>query len=362
MTHTETSPTSAPNRSWAPSNRDRLIYTWVRFEGRSQAWAACELNLNQSTVSRIIDRYERWIAHGGPSQNGGLNRDERLRAQHYLTYERNEWILASCMRLAIQMEHFSDTSKSTTKHYCSDPSRELEVHTQHSVLDRTGKVCRYLRLAHRVNMDQKKLVEQENFPALEPLTLDPNEYSQANADARDGSQLDGLFQRVDAPQPDDASDATSSFSNLQSEICNSPPPPLSPSPPPASPQPPLFGSDEISHPQFAAWSAAVSASTPQPAGPEPAAPEPAFMPATHNQQQSESPPTPVATITSVEIAPDKKTIARAYALPQKPPETTDNTATNLSPIPRTPASHPPQSPLSHPSHLMTTNDASPSTA
>ena len=59
--------TSASARPWNPSDRDRLIYRWVKFDGHKQSWVADQLNLNQSSVSRIIDRYERWIAHGGPA-------------------------------------------------------------------------------------------------------------------------------------------------------------------------------------------------------------------------------------------------------------------------------------------------------
>src|SRR4051794_19952595 len=158
---------TTPN-TWNPSDRDRMIYKWVKFDSHKQSWVADQLDLNQSTVSRIIDRYERWIAHGGPVQQGALNRDERLRAQVWLTHERNEWIIASAMRMAGEMEHMSDATKSTTKRNSSDPSREIEVRTENSIRDRTATVCRYLRLAWRVGMDQVKLVEKYDLPALEP--------------------------------------------------------------------------------------------------------------------------------------------------------------------------------------------------
>src|SRR5262249_5890915 len=96
--------TASTLRPWIPSDRDRIIYRWVKFDGHKQSWVADQLGMNQSTVSRIVDRYERWVAHGGPAQQGALNRDERLRAQVWLTYERNESIIASCMRLAGEME------------------------------------------------------------------------------------------------------------------------------------------------------------------------------------------------------------------------------------------------------------------
>jgi hypothetical protein len=90
--------------AWNPSDRDRMIYKWAKFDGHKQSWIAEQLELNQSNVSRILDRYERWIAHGGPAQQGGLTRDERLRAQVWLTYERNEWIIATAQRIAGEME------------------------------------------------------------------------------------------------------------------------------------------------------------------------------------------------------------------------------------------------------------------
>ena len=128
--------------------------------------------MHQSTVSRIVDRYERWIAHGGPSQQGGLSHDERLRAQRWLTYERNEWILSSALRIAGEMENPIDISSSNIKHAARTTTKELEVRTQHAVLHRTGIAARFLRLAHRINMDQLKLVEQEPLPDLEPLSIE----------------------------------------------------------------------------------------------------------------------------------------------------------------------------------------------
>src|SRR5690349_20565394 len=105
--------------TWNPTDRDRMIYRWVKFDGHKQSWVAQQLDLHQSTVSRIVERYERWVAHGGPSRQGCLSHDERRRAQRWLTYERNEWLLASAMRLAGDMEHMSDTTRSTTKRNCS---------------------------------------------------------------------------------------------------------------------------------------------------------------------------------------------------------------------------------------------------
>jgi hypothetical protein len=290
--------TTATFRPWAPTERDRMIYRWVKFDGHKQSWVAEQLEMHQSTVSRIIDRYERWIAHGGPAQQGALARDERIRAQRWLTYERNEWILTSCLRLAGEMERMSDTSKSTTKHYCSEPSREIEVRTENSIRDRTGVAARYLRLAHRINMEQKKLVEQDDLPALEPLLLDEHEYSEALADiqpkyvtvAPDEHQPVPTYADYAAgPGSPDPARNKSQIPTPQSEI-DTPPPPFSPSPTPDLPRP---------------------------------------MPALHNPEPFASQLTPDATITSLQIAPHKKPILHAYASPQIPPEPTESLASVL---------------------------------
>ena len=72
---TQSPSSSNNNRPWSPTDRDRLIYHWVKFDGHKQSWVAQQLNLNQSTVSRIVDRYERWIARGGLTQQGSPSRD-----------------------------------------------------------------------------------------------------------------------------------------------------------------------------------------------------------------------------------------------------------------------------------------------
>jgi len=167
-----TAPSASSSRPWSPSDRDRLIFQWIKFDGHTQSWVAEQLDMNQSTVSRIVERYERWIARGGPRRQGGLSTDERLRSQRWMTYERNEWILTSALRIAGEMERAIDTSKSTITRDASSPSGESEIRTEHKVLDRSGIAARFLRLAYRVNMDQLKLAEQEPLPDLEPLTID----------------------------------------------------------------------------------------------------------------------------------------------------------------------------------------------
>jgi hypothetical protein len=171
------SPSDQPNakpkrREWNPSSRDRLIFQWVKFDGHTQGWVAQQLELNQSTVSRIVERHERWIARGGPGRQGGLTYDERLRYQRWLTYERNEWVIGASFRIAAEMERGLDTSKSTTTTNASRPSKETQVRTEYKVLDRSGMAARFLRLAHRVTMEQLALVQQEALPELEPLMID----------------------------------------------------------------------------------------------------------------------------------------------------------------------------------------------
>ena len=134
MTASATIPFTAPRANtlpWSPTDRDRLIFQWVKFEGHTQSWVAEQLDMNQSSVSRIVERYERWIARGGPAHAGALSRDERLRAQRWLTYERNEWILASALRIAGEMERALDTSKSTITRDASQPSQETQIQRAH---------------------------------------------------------------------------------------------------------------------------------------------------------------------------------------------------------------------------------------
>lgn len=163
---------AAGGREWTPSQRDQLVFRWVKFEGKAQGWVAEQLGLHQSTVSRMVEKYERWIARGGPGRQGGLTHDERVRAQRWLTYERNEWIIATAMRMAAELELPMDTTKSTISHPAAKPSQESEIRTQHLTIDSRGSVARYLRIVHRVSMDNLKLVELEPLPDLEPLTIE----------------------------------------------------------------------------------------------------------------------------------------------------------------------------------------------
>jgi hypothetical protein len=139
-------------------------------EGKTQSWVADQLKIDQSTVSRLIQRYERWEAHARDREGGRLDASERLRAQRSITFQRNELLLASCLRIAKDMEGFIDTSKSTISRSPQNYSKENEIRTVHSTIDRTGAVARFLRLAFRINMEQLKLASLDSPPPAAPLT------------------------------------------------------------------------------------------------------------------------------------------------------------------------------------------------
>src|SRR6185503_7113133 len=92
--------------------------------------------------------------------------------QRWLTFERNELILASCLRIAQNLEGFIDSTKSTTSHPQRFPQDETKVRTEHFAIDRTGTVSRFLRLAYRINMDQLKLAQLDPAPLPEHLSAE----------------------------------------------------------------------------------------------------------------------------------------------------------------------------------------------
>jgi hypothetical protein len=147
------------SQSYQPSGDDLLIFEWVKMQGKTQSEVASFFGINQSTVSRIIHRVERWQAHAKARENGRLDPHERLRAQRWLTYERNELILSSCLRIAHEMEGFTELSKSTISRPVHSPSQKSEIRTEGRTIDRHGVAARFLRLAYRINMDQLKLAD-----------------------------------------------------------------------------------------------------------------------------------------------------------------------------------------------------------
>ena len=164
------SPKKRQRKAWAPDGKDELVYQWVMFEGKSQDWVASALGISQSTVSRILQRYEKWQAHAEPGASGSLTRDEDLRVQRWLTYQRNEVILASCLRIASEVERPMDGSKSVAYHNRTKPSQPTSVSTEWTRPERCGMAARFLRLAFKINMEQLKLKEREPLPQLPPLS------------------------------------------------------------------------------------------------------------------------------------------------------------------------------------------------
>jgi hypothetical protein len=162
-------PRKRKRRGWAPDDTDHLAYQWVKFDGKRQGEVARMLGIDQSTVSRIVLRYEKWQAHATPATDGRLSHEERQRAQRWLTYERNERIIASSLRLAADMEQAIDASRSVTSRPNSEPSAERQTRTEYFVIDRTAMASRFLRLAQKINMDNQKLVEKEPLADLPPL-------------------------------------------------------------------------------------------------------------------------------------------------------------------------------------------------
>lgn len=61
-------------RPWKPEGDDHLIFQWVKMQGKSQGWVAGELGISQATVSRVIQRYERWQAHAEERRAAGSTR------------------------------------------------------------------------------------------------------------------------------------------------------------------------------------------------------------------------------------------------------------------------------------------------
>jgi hypothetical protein len=169
----EAHPTKARRgREWSPTEEDLEIYHWVRFEGKTQISAADGKRISQPTVSRIVKRVERWKAHAADRADGDLDQAERLRVQRWLTFERNELMLASMLRIAREIEGFTEVSSSVIQRPVGEPQRANEIRTTSSVLDRTGQVARFVRLAYRINMDQYKLAKEEAAPRPAPLSAE----------------------------------------------------------------------------------------------------------------------------------------------------------------------------------------------
>jgi hypothetical protein len=195
----------------------------VKFEGHTQGEVASMQRLSQPTVSRIIDRYERWQAHADPREGGRLDPAERLRAQRWLTYERNELILGSALRIAKAVEGKTDLWK-TVRIEPGDPYRtdKASVRDETTMIDRTGVAARFLRLAFKVNMEQLVLVEKNPPPLPEPL----NEEEIAEEERQDASVAEEFRRQEAESKPGAAQEppvaATGSVGKAESDTAREP--------------------------------------------------------------------------------------------------------------------------------------------
>jgi len=196
------SSTAPKSRPWTPTHRDRTIYHWIKFDGQSQLDVAQRFKIHQSTVSRIVERYEHWLAHGGPEQEGALTHEERRRVQRRLTYERNEWVIATAMRLTNQMQELHETTARSFAGPNAHTTPDREVSTKTSTVDRTGIAARFLRLVHRVNMDQHRLQAEDDLPPLPLLTHDDiADYNATALAAEQAAEMETMFDASLDPLP-----------------------------------------------------------------------------------------------------------------------------------------------------------------
>jgi transposase-like protein len=231
--------TTSQHQAYQPSGDELLIFEFAKMQGKTQSEVARMFGINQSTVSRIIQRIERWQAHAKARENGRLDPRERLRAQRWLTYERNELILASCLRIAHEMEGFTELSKSTICRPVDSPSQKHQIRTEGRTIDRHGVAARFLRLAWRINMDQLKLTDllaREDDALAEPLTEDElaTEAHQAALDAAElAAAQDNAAQAATRDRGLEEWDGATNVGCVQSPLGHHPA-----EPPASSPQPP----------------------------------------------------------------------------------------------------------------------------
>jgi len=166
------SPNGQPRkrRDWAPNGDDHLIFDFVRMKGKTQECVAMELGISQSTVSRVLQRYERWQAHAKDREGGRLDPGERLRAQRWLAAERNELMLASCLRIANRMEGLHYSTSMTREHGPGAAGETIRTHQQE--VDCSGVAARFYRLALRLNQELLKLAEKDQPPPPPPLSAE----------------------------------------------------------------------------------------------------------------------------------------------------------------------------------------------
>src|SRR5262245_2888380 len=205
---------AATRPRWTPNHNDHLIYDWVKMQGKTQREVSSLLEIHQSPVSRVIQPYERWLAHLKSRENGRRDPQERLRAQRQLTCDRNELILGSCLHIAQDMEGSLDGTRTTLAGPSIAHKSEDVVRTTHFTIDRTGTVCRFLRLAHRINMEQEQLVvrmAKDDVAPANPLTEEDlaEEARQAALDAAELAHCRTFHSHPDATNQDYSSPGSS---------------------------------------------------------------------------------------------------------------------------------------------------------
>src|SRR5687767_5052322 len=111
--------------------------------------------------------------------------------------------MASCLRLASDLEGLADVSRTVMSRPASSPCAEFRVSTETSMLDRSGRVERFLRLAHRINMEQIKLSANKPPPLPEPLSADEvaQQDAQAAADREEILAVDANRWRLERSEP-----------------------------------------------------------------------------------------------------------------------------------------------------------------
>ena len=96
-------------------------------------------------------------------------------------------------------EGFTELSKSTISRPIARPSQQSEIRTEGRTIDRHGVASRFLRLAHRINMEQLKLaalIVREGEALAEPLT-DEELAEEARQAALDAAEIAAARQRAE---------------------------------------------------------------------------------------------------------------------------------------------------------------------
>ena len=189
-------PKTRQRKAWAPGDDDHAIYRYVKVDCKSQSFVADLFGISQPTISRIVERYEKWQAHADARASGLLDHAERVRAQRALTYLRNEKVITTCLRLAGEVEGIQEVNDSIHQAPDGGLAGMREIRCVNRMLDRTGMASRFLRLAQRTGKEQLELVELE--PAIMPAPLTAEEEAEQETQAAaDRAELQAARNRVE---------------------------------------------------------------------------------------------------------------------------------------------------------------------